>query len=95
MDAYEKAIAAMGQLFARDCQFALVTASDNVPSVRVADTYYDAGSFYVVTYGKSQKAKEMEANGHVALCNNLYRFTGTAHMIEHPWMGGTLRSGRH
>ena len=84
MNAYEKAMSAMGELFARDCQFALATAVDNVPSVRVVDTYYDAGGFYIVTYGKSQKAKQMEENAHVALCHNLYRFNGTAHRIGHP-----------
>mgnify|MGYP000657535714 CR=1 FL=1 len=84
MNAYDQAILAMEELFSRDCQFSLATARDNVPSVRVVDTYFEDGSFYIVTYGESQKAKEMEANGHVALCSGLYRFTGTAHMIGHP-----------
>lgn len=84
MNAYQKALGRMAELFARDCQFALATSADNVPSVRVVDTYYDGGSFYIVTYGESQKAKEMGQNAHVALCSGLYRFTGTAHMIGHP-----------
>ena len=84
MNEYEKAMGAMAELFAKDCQFALATAKDNVPSVRVVDTYYDAGSLYIVTYGKSQKVKEMEANPRVSLCSNLYRFNGTARHIGHP-----------
>ena len=84
MNAYEKAMAAMEELFARDCQFALATAADNVPSVRVVDTYYDAGSFFIVTHGESRKVKEMEANPRVSLCRDLYRFAGTAHRIGHP-----------
>lgn len=84
MNAYEKAMAAMEELFARDCQFALATAKDNVPSVRVVDTYYDGESFYIVTYGESRKVKEMEANPSVSLCDGLYRFNGMAHNIGHP-----------
>lgn len=84
MNAFDKTMTVMGELFARDCQFALATAKDNVPSVRIIDTYYDAGSFYIVTYGESRKVKEMEANPMVSLCGNLYRFAGTAHRIGHP-----------
>lgn len=84
MGDYEKAIDVMKELFARDYQFALATVKDNIPSVRFVDTYYEDGSFYVVTYSQSQKVQALTANSHVSLCNNMYRFNGNANNIGHP-----------
>ena len=84
MEIYEKALEVMKELFAKDYTFALATAKDNTPSVRFIDTYYDNGSFYVVTYLESQKVKEMAINKRVSLCNKLYRFNGIASNIGHP-----------
>jgi uncharacterized pyridoxamine 5'-phosphate oxidase family protein len=74
----------MEELFAKDYQFALATSKDNIPSLRFIDTFYDNENFYVVTYSKSQKVKEMEKNPSVSLCNKLYRFSGIATNIGHP-----------
>ncbi len=71
----------MDELFTRDCQFSLATAKDNIPSVRVVDTYYDNQCFYLVTYGTSKKVKELEHNKHISLCNKLYNFSGFAYNI--------------
>ena len=84
MSTYEKSLGALEELFGRDYQFALATSKENVPSVRVVDTYYEDGAFYIVTYAKSQKVIEMQGNDKVALCKKLYRFSGTAHMLGHP-----------
>lgn len=84
MDVFEKSMKVMKELFARDYQFALATTSKNIPSVRYVDTYFDNGSFYIVTYLKSKKVKEIEANKNVALCNKLYSFTGVAYNLGHP-----------
>ena len=80
----ETAMAIMAELFSKDCVFALATASGNKPSVRMIDTYYEDGAFYVVTYAHSAKVKELKANEKVALCNQAYRFDGIAHNIGHP-----------
>jgi len=84
MGDYEKAMKVMKELFARDYQFALATVKDNIPSVRFVDTYYEDGSFYVVTYSLSQKVQALTANSHVSLCNDMYRFNGNAYNIGHP-----------
>lgn len=84
MSNFETAMAVMVKLFSKDCFFALATASGNVPSVRMIDTYYEDGAFYVVTYATSAKVKELEANEQVALCYQAYRFEGAAHNIGHP-----------
>ncbi|GLC30173.1 pyridoxamine 5'-phosphate oxidase family protein [Clostridium omnivorum] len=84
MNTYEKSLNVLKELFAKDYQFALATSSDNIPSVRFVDTFYDDGAFYIVTYAKSQKVQEIEKNSEVSMCNKLYRFSGTAYNIGHP-----------
>lgn len=85
MDAYETAIAVMKELFSRDYQFALATAKDHVPSLRFVDSYFDGSCFYIVTYGQSQKVKEIRENSSVALCGRkLHSFSGKAYDIGHP-----------
>lgn len=84
MDSFEKSLKVLEDLFAKDYQFALATCDDNTPSVRFVDTFYDNGSFYVVTHNTSLKILEIELNEKVALCNNCYRFNGVAHNIGHP-----------
>jgi hypothetical protein len=85
MDAYENALRTMDALLAKDCQFALATAEDGVPSLRYVDTFFDGGCFYVVTYAKSRKVREIEKNPSVALCDRrLFSFSGKAYNIGHP-----------
>jgi len=60
METFEKSMKVMNELFARDYQFALATANNNIPSVRFVDTYYDNHCFYILTYAGSKKVKEFE-----------------------------------
>jgi Uncharacterized stress protein (general stress protein 26) len=84
MTTYEKSLKVLKELFAKDYQFALATSKDNIPSVRFIDTFYDNGAFYIVSYAKSQKVKEIEDNPEISMCNKLYRFSGKAYNIGHP-----------
>lgn len=84
MSHFEAAMALMTELFSKDCAFALATASENKPSVRMVDVYYEDGAFYAVTYANSAKVKELEGNEKVALCNQSYRFDGVARNLGHP-----------
>lgn len=84
MNTYEEGLSVLKELFAKDYQFALATSGNNIPSVRFVDTYYDSGAFYIVSYAKSQKVKEIESNSQIALCNKAYRFRGNAYNIGHP-----------
>jgi uncharacterized pyridoxamine 5'-phosphate oxidase family protein len=84
MTTYEKALEVMNELFAKDCQFALATSKDNVPTVRMIDTFFEDDSMYIVTHSKSNKVLELEENSQVSLCNMLYRFSGNAYNIGHP-----------
>ena len=75
----------MNELFAKDCVFALATASGNVPSVRFVDTYYCDCSFYVVTYVTSRKVKEIAKNPNVSIASSdIHSFSGIAENIGHP-----------
>jgi len=84
MEVFEKSLKVMNELFARDYQFAFATANNNIPSIRFVDTYFDDGCFYIVTYAKSKKVKELEVNKNVSLCNKLYNFRGVAYNLGHP-----------
>ncbi len=84
MGDFERAMSVMAELFGKDCAFALATAGENVPSVRMVDMYYENGAFYVVTYANSRKVRELEANERVAMCAQAHRFSGAARNIGHP-----------
>ncbi len=84
MTPYEKSLQVLQNLFAKDCQFALATSAQETPSVRVVDTYFSDGAFYVVSYAQSTKVKELESNPQVALCNNAHRFKALARNVGHP-----------
>lgn len=85
MNEFATALGVMQELFSRDFQFALATSSNNVPSLRYIDTYFDGEDFYVVTHALSQKAKEIAENPDVALCaRKMHTFSGKAVQIGHP-----------
>lgn len=84
MSVYQESIKVLESLFAKDSFFAFATAKDNVPSVRMVDVFYDNYCFYIVVSGRTQKVQELELNENVALCSDMYRFTGKAYNIGHP-----------
>ena len=67
--------AVLMERFGKDSIIGLATTSDNVPYVRNVDAYYEDGSFYVLTYGLSNKMKQIEVNPTVAIAG----FWFTAH----------------
>lgn len=85
INSYENALTVMNELFAKDFQFALATASNNIPSLRFIDTYFDGEFFYAITHSDSEKMKEIAINPNVALCcDRMYSFSGKARSIAHP-----------
>jgi hypothetical protein len=85
MESFDKAMQVMQVLLGKDCQFALATAKDNIPSLRYVDTYWDGVCFWIVTYGKSRKAQEIARNPNATLCNiKLFSFAGKAYHAGHP-----------
>lgn len=61
--------------FGKDSIIALATAVNGTPYVRNVNAFYDAGAFYVLTYGLSNKMKQIEINPIVALTGDWF----TAH----------------
>ena len=84
MNNYETVISIMDKLFKCDYQFAMATTVNNIPSLRFVDTYFDNGSFYIVTYSNTNKVREITENSNVALCSRKgYFFSGKAYNIGH------------
>ena len=63
--------------FGKDSLIALATVDDGKPSVRTVNSYYEDGSFYVVTYMLSNKMRQIVQNGDVAVCGDWF----TAHGV--------------
>lgn len=57
----------MVERFGKDSIISLATTVDNRPYVRRVDSFYDKGSFYVLTYGLSNKMKQIQQNPLVAM----------------------------
>ena len=61
--------------FGKDSIIALATAVNEVPYVRNINAFYEDGAFYVLTYGLSNKMKQIKLNPIVALSGEWF----TAH----------------
>ena len=61
--------------FGKDSIIAMATTVDEIPYVRNVNAFYVDGAFYVLTYGLSNKMKQIEANPIVALAGDWF----TAH----------------
>ena len=75
----------MKERFGKDSIIALATADDNVPYVRTVDAYYEAGAFYIITYGLSNKMKQIEKNPAVAISGDWFTAEGIAKNLG--WFG--------
>ncbi|MBO5165220.1 MAG: pyridoxamine 5'-phosphate oxidase family protein [Lachnospiraceae bacterium] len=65
----------MLERFGKDSVIALATTMSGVPYVRSVNAFYEDGAFYVLTYGLSNKMKQIEANPIVAIAGDWF----TAH----------------
>ncbi len=64
--------------FGGDSVIALATAEDNVPYVRGVNAHYENGAFYVITYGLSNKMRQIEKNPVVAISGDWFTAQGRA-----------------
>ena len=65
----------MIERFGKDSIIALATTVGGTPYVRYVNAFYSDGAFYVLTYGLSNKMKQIEANPIVAIAGDWF----TAH----------------
>lgn len=62
--------------FGNDNIIALATTVDNKPYVRSVNSFYENGSFYVLTYGLSNKMKQIHQNPCVAIAGDWFTANG-------------------
>ena len=63
--------------FGKDSIIALATTEDAKPYVRSVNAFYESGSFYVLTYGLSNKMKQIEKNPNIAIAGDWFTAHGT------------------
>lgn len=71
----KEAEAILIERFGKDSIIALATTLNDVPYVRCVNAFYDDGAFYVLTYGLSNKMRQIEHNPVVAISDDWF----TAH----------------
>ncbi len=67
----------MTKRFGHDNLIALATVADTLPNVRTVNSYYENGSFYVITDARSGKMAQLRENPAAAICGDWF----TAHGI--------------
>lgn len=65
----------MVERFGKDNVIALATTENGIPYVRNVNAFYEEKAFYVITYGLSDKMKQIEKNPAVAIAGDWF----TAH----------------
>ena len=64
--------------FGKDSIIALATTLDGIPYVRNVNAFYDNGAIYVLTYGLSNKMRQIEHNPTVAISGEWFTAHGKA-----------------
>lgn len=62
----------MAERFGKDSIIALATTEDGIPYVRSVNAYYEDGSFYIITYGLSNKMRQISQNPIVAVSGDWF-----------------------
>ena len=75
----------LNERFGKDSIIALATTFDGVPFVRNVNAFYFDRAFYVLTYGLSNKVKQIEVNSMVAIAGDW--FTAHGKCVNLGWFG--------
>lgn len=73
----------MDERFGKDSLIALATVDGDTPAVRAVNSYYEEGAFYVITYAKSNKMKQIAKNPKVAICGDWFTGHGIGENLGH------------
>lgn len=63
--------------FGKDTVVALATTEKGAPQVRYVNAYYEEGAFYVITYGLSNKMRQLSEDPRFALAGDWFTAHGT------------------
>lgn len=80
---YCEAIEIINERYSCDNLISVATVKDNHPSVRIVNSYYEEGSFYIVTYALSNKMQEIMNNPKVAICAEWFTAHGIGENLGH------------
>ena len=83
MNKFKKAAGMVEERFGHDTLLSLATIDAGRPAVRTVNSYYEDGAFYAVTYAKSNKMRQIEANADVAVCGEWFTAHGTGENRGH------------
>lgn len=75
----------MVERFGQDSLISLATAVGDTPYVRTVNSFYEDGSFYVLTYGLSGKMEQIRQNPVVAIAGDWFTAHGRA--VDMGWFG--------
>ena len=75
----------MIERFGKDTVIALATVENGVPYVRSVNAWYENGAFYIITYAKSNKIKQIECNPAVAIAGDWFTAHGKGMSLG--WFG--------
>ncbi len=64
----EQALAMMNKRFGKDTELSLATLDGEQPAVRIVNSVYQGGAFYVITDQRSRKRKQIVDHPQVAVC---------------------------
>jgi general stress protein 26 len=79
----QEALSIMAKRFGHDTLISVATMNGNRPSVRIVNSYYEDGAFYIVTYALSNKMREIEINPNVAICGEWFTAHGIGENLGH------------
>lgn len=75
----------LNERFGKDTIIALATTNNGIPCVRNVNAYYENGAFYIITYARSNKIKQIEQNPTVAIAGDW--FTAHGQGVNLGWFG--------
>lgn len=78
-----KAQEIMTERFGHDCLISVATVEDGKPYVRTVNSYYENGSFYIITYALSNKIRQLEKNPVAAICGDWFTAHGIGKNLGH------------
>ena len=73
----------MNERFQKDTLIALATTDGDKPQVRTVNSYYEDGAFYVITYARSNKMRQIQENPAVAICGDWFTAHGVGENLGH------------
>ncbi|MDD4493466.1 MAG: pyridoxamine 5'-phosphate oxidase family protein [Eubacteriales bacterium] len=79
----QKALSLMAERFGHDTFLSLATIDGNRPAVRIVNSYYEDGAFYIVTYALSNKMKHIKDNSEIAVCGEWFTAHGIGENLGH------------